>query len=221
MIATNFSIGKAISFGWDLMKKHWLVMIGIMIGFNVVTSIISLFGGTDRYSFWFWMVNIFVLILNYAYLAGYLKLYLNATDGEEPEFDVFKKTVKKVPGLIVLFILYTIAILIGLCLLIIPGIWLMIRLYYAPLIYLDREKCSIEEAYRESFRITKGHVWQLIGLNLASIGVALLGFLVCIVGVFPATVVCYFAYTASYRMLQYQEGHPVAQNISENPERQI
>ncbi len=199
---TKLSVGASISQGWSLMKKHWLVLIGLMLAYSIIISIISLFGGSNVYSFWYWIIQIFTIVLGWAFSTGYTKMYLNAVDGEEPSFDVFAKTARKIPGFVVIQILYSLIVLVGLALLIVPGIWLACRLFCTPLIYLDRENCTIGDAFRESFEITKGNAGSVFLLYLASIGIAIVGLIACIVGVLPAAVTITFAFICAYRMLR-------------------
>jgi uncharacterized membrane protein len=69
----------------------------------------------------------------------------------------------------------------GLLLLILPGIYICMRLLFYNFLLIDRNIGPIE-CLQESFRITKGRVWTLIVFGLALVGINLLGVLCLFVG---------------------------------------
>jgi hypothetical protein len=54
---------------------------------------------------------------------------------------------------------------------------------------------------KESWRITKGHKWQLALLFLALLGINLLGVLALVVGVFVSVPITLIAFAHAYRTL--------------------
>lgn len=212
MITGPFSVSKAFSEGWKLTKKHWLVMIGLYLGFTILSLLLSLFQGSDPASVRFWIITLISIAISLVFTAGYYKMYLVATDGEEPEFDLFGKCLPKVLPLFGVSVLFTLGFVIGLGLLIVPGIWFGVRFGFAPLILIDKEKCGVFEAFSKSYEITSGYFWPLLGLALLSFLVYLAGIIVLIVGIFLAMVIVYFAYTVAYRMLE----NPVATTDSQS-----
>ncbi|HET6880476.1 MAG TPA: DUF975 family protein [Pirellulales bacterium] len=82
------------------------------------------------------------------------------------------------------FLIY-LAVTFGILLLIVPGI--IFALMYSQMFYLvvDRE-LGVMESLSTSSKITSGNKLQLFVLALATIGVSMLGALVCCVGAFPA-----------------------------------
>lgn len=205
MITGNFSVKKAIKEGWKLTKEHWLVMIGLMLGYTILNMLLGLFSGSNITSIRYIIVQLVILAISMIFTAGYTKMYLVATDGEEPEFNLFSKCAKKAFPLFVISILLSIGIVFGIILLIVPGLWFAARFGFAALILLDREKCGIIEAFKESFRLTKGHEWELIGMMFISLLIYIGGVICLIVGIFLSTVWVYFAYTTAFRQLQNED----------------
>ena len=94
------SIFRRICFGlhlhllglyWELTKKHFIVMLGLVLGYMVLLWVISLLSGTDTTTFRYWILYLVNLVLSVWVNAGFAKILLNAYDGEEPSFSVFKE----------------------------------------------------------------------------------------------------------------------------------
>jgi len=71
---------------------------------------------------------------------------------------------------------------------------------WADLCVVDRGLGPIE-AMQESWRITKGHKWQLFLLFLALLGINLLGFLALFIGIFVTAPMTLVALAHAYRTL--------------------
>ena len=83
MKSLHLSLSGALKKGWELTKKHFIVMLGLVLGYMVLSWVVSLLGGADTTTFRYWI------------------LYLvNAYDGEEPSFSVFGELLPKLGGLI-------------------------------------------------------------------------------------------------------------------------
>ena len=95
-------------------------------------------------------------------------------------------------------ILTVIAVVLGFLVLVVPGIILAIGLSFVPYLVVDRGLGPIE-ALKESWRITKGHKWQLLLLFLALVGINLLGVLALIVGIFVTVPITMLAFAHAYR----------------------
>ena len=76
----------------------------------------------------------------------------------------------------------------------------MLRLYFAPLLWVDRDMSPIE-AIQTSWEVTRGQTLKLIGLAIASFLVLVVGFIALIVGVIPAMNVSYLAWVSAYRQV--------------------
>lgn len=95
---------------------------------------------------------------------------------------------------------YAAVVIVGLILLIIPGIYLALKYMYVPYLVLDK-KMGIKDAFNKSAEMTDGNKWKIIGLGITSFAVVLLGIVCLIIGVFPATVVVTFASVYVYKLL--------------------
>lgn len=72
------------------------------------------------------------------------------------------------PAFVLLTCLTQIVTLLGLLLLIAPGVWIAVKLSMASYLLVLRQQQPID-AMRESFRLTTAHFWNIVILALASI----------------------------------------------------
>ena len=66
------------------------------------------------------------------------------------------------------FILVALSLIVGLILLIIPGVILLWRLFFVPFVLID-QKTSIEEAFRRSWRMTRGYARAIYSVILVTL----------------------------------------------------
>lgn len=86
MKSLHLSPSGALKKGWELTKKHFIVMLGLVLGYMVLLWVISLLSGTDTTTFRYWILYLVNLVLSVWVNAGFAKILLNAYDGEEPSF---------------------------------------------------------------------------------------------------------------------------------------
>lgn len=90
-----FSVGSSLKEGWALTKRHFIVMLGLLLGFFVFSFLLSMLGGSNTMSVRYWVVWFVSLVVSLIFEIGYMKLFLNAIDGEEPRFSVFSDVLNK------------------------------------------------------------------------------------------------------------------------------
>ncbi len=78
-------------------------------------------------------------------------------------------------------------VILGLFALIIPGIIIACRLVFVSYIVMDKKLDPIE-AVELSWKLTRGHGWQIFFMGFLSIFIVIFGFLMLIVGIFPAII---------------------------------
>ena len=76
-------------------------------------------------------------------------------------------------------------VVVGLFLLIIPGIIFACKLAFTPYLVVDR-RMSVIEAVKESWRMTKGHAWTVFLIGLLAIPISIVGLICLVVGIIPA-----------------------------------
>ncbi len=121
-------------------------------------------------------------------------------DGEEPQFSAYGQQSRKIFTYLIASIIMGIAVAIGIFLLIVPGIYLAIRLQFYSA-YIVEEDCGIIESLQKSWDLTKGQGMPLFLLLLAMIGTAIVGCILFFVGLFVAVPLIYMMQCYTFRKL--------------------
>jgi uncharacterized membrane protein len=207
----TLSIGDCIRYGWETFKKRPWILIGGFLLAMVIAGVPSAFGpqptmGPDGQiippppSTLGAIVTLVSIVASVLVGLGLTTFSLRAHDNIETVqiSDLWN------PGLFWRFlgayILTVLAIALGFLALIIPGIILSMGLAFVSYLVVDRGLGPIE-AMKESWRVTKGHKWQLLLLFLALLGINLLGILALVIGVFVTVPITMLAFAHAYRTL--------------------
>ena len=199
----NFQLSHIFKQAWQLTKKNFWMMFGI----GVISIIIDyVFSVSEKYT----PSMVYFLLSVVSYIVGTLlsfnisKMVLDMIDAKKIEImDMFKWDQNVSSRIVPYFfatIIYTLMILVGLIFLIVPGIYLAIKYQYVRYLLIENDM-SIQDAFKKSGDMTKGNMWNLLVLGLASAGIAILGVCALIVGIIPAIMVATFATFLVYRKL--------------------
>jgi uncharacterized membrane protein len=138
--------------------------------------------------------------------SGIMVFCLNVARGRPYVFgDVFTGAPYFVSALIA-HIVVTIAIVVGMLFLIVPGVILAVGLSMTMPLIVDR-RLGPMEAITESWRITTGHKMNLFIFGLLALGVLIVGLCACGIGFFLALPLIFIAQAYIYLRLT---GQPVA-----------
>lgn len=209
---TKFSKEQAIKFGWQRMKDNLGFFIVYLIILFLIEFFFSFFIGLfgdkiPSLSLIFNLGSFVVTIVSsiFAVKIG-LKLYDNEKIGSYDFLSFSSSTFFK---FLLAYILYTIMILVGFILLIVPGIYLAIK--YQFFLYLIVEKnMDVIEAFKESGRITDGSKWNLFFFALLLLLIVGIGALVFLVGLFVAIPIAMVAWAYVYKKLSSDSSSDVA-----------
>jgi hypothetical protein len=132
---------------------------------------------------------------------GITKISLKFADGQKPELaDLWQHYRLFFPYLFTT-IVYTLIVLAGLVLLIVPGVMWAVRFGLAPYVVVD-QGAGVGEALRRSSELTAGSRWALFLVWIILGGIVFLGFLAFIVGLIVAVPTAIIAAAHVYRQLQ-------------------
>lgn len=197
----NFTISATLRHSWDAMKPNLLVLLGLQLGYLLLSSLISWIPmGMEPLSAMSILTYLFLAVFGVIFSMGFYKVCLQAVDGEEPTFSSFGEVISRIPIYLLVTLLYSIAVIIGLVLFIIPGYYLAFRLQYAIFFAIEGE--GVKSSMQKSWELTQGNVGKIILLVLTMVGILVCGALLLLVGIFPAIVWIYLATAASYRLMQ-------------------
>lgn len=221
----KLEIGDIVSRSWDLAVKHWpiFVLVAVINSFasgmgvkvdpasylealNVsdIATQMALLSEAIQVNYIAALVG-FLLSIYIAFVA--LNFYVNAARIGKPYeslSEVLKVDFNQLAIFFCVEVCYGLIVAIGTFLFIIPGIWLAVRLWYAPLLAAT-QGATFGEAIKGSWQITKGHFWELFLMGLTMIGISILGVCACFVGVFFAEVIIEFMLVVSFFILKSED----------------
>lgn len=197
----KFMISEVFGTSWKHTKSQIWVLVGLFIGFSILSMIVTLFGMPAQGSIvGRVIVQIVSLLISCIFMLGYVKNIFQALDGEEPQFSAYGQQSRKIITYLIANILFSIAVCIGTVLLIIPGIYLYLRLQFFTA-FIVEEDCGIIESLQKSWNMTQGQTLPLFLLLLTMIGTAIVGCILFFVGFFVAIPLIYMMQCYTFRKL--------------------
>jgi len=195
-------VGSSYSNGWQQLKKYFLellliTVIGIAIGVpfglfpedantaSAGTAILGLLG--FAYSL--------LIVQPVDYGVSFASLRAARRDKLEIKdmFEAFKNYV----NVVLANLLAGAIIIIGLALLIVPGIIFACKLAFVPYLVVDRKMETIE-AVKESWRMTGGYAWKVFLIGLLAIPISIAGLICFGVGIIFAIIWIRLAFASLY-----------------------
>lgn len=197
----KITVSEVFKISWEALKSQIWILVGLFIGISIVSFILNLLLIPLMTSVVGTIIGYVITIAISLILGlGYLKNMFQALDGEEPQFSAYGQQAPKIFTMFVAYLLASIAIMIGMIFLIVPGIYLALRLQFFAA-FIVEEDAGIMESLQKSWEITKGQVMDLFILLLAMIGITIVGVLLLGVGVLVAGPLVYMMMCCAFRKL--------------------
>jgi hypothetical protein len=165
------SIGEVLSEAWSLYKRFlWPFFLTAFVVFVVLDLVSALAGeaakdSTAAAAFW-GVISLVIGIIGYFWVQGALvERVRDVRDGraDRTVMETYRAVQPRVPALIVAGILAGLGILVGLILLVIPGLFLLtIWSMIAAVIVLEGR--SAGESFSRSREVVRGNGWSVFGL---------------------------------------------------------
>jgi uncharacterized membrane protein len=197
--AAPFTVGEAISFGWDRFKANFGPLAIVALVVWGVEFVLNLLIRPDTGSALF-VTQMLYFVLASIIAMGWITISLEVVDGRTVEVSDVWKHIDKLGPYILAAVLFGVMFTIGLVLLIIPGILVAVTFAFYGFCILDRNLGAIE-GLKRSAEITRGYRGQLFLFGLALIGLNLLGLLLLIIGVLVTSGISLIAAGYVYRKL--------------------
>lgn len=228
---SQFTVGGVIDEAWALTKKHFPVFLLLTILSSIIAGIFqyAYYGPylelalsnldttitEDEWmnmmvangEIWNWvgklsLAGIFVfLVNNYLVVVGGRMLHAAVYNERVDMTAEFKNARHTYLYYLGVNIVYSLIVTIGCLFCVLPGIFLAVRLMFAPMIAINHPELTFSEAFTRSWQMTKGHFWQLIGLYLLIILINILGLICCCVGYLLTMVITLMMYGYAYKLL--------------------
>jgi uncharacterized membrane protein len=198
---SKFTISEVLSASWTALKSQIWILTGLFIGYTILSLVINLLFVPAMTSVALSLiVNLLFAVIAFIFVLGYVKNLFQALDGEEPQFSAYGQQARKIGTYFVAYLICCILALIGSLLLIIPGIYIALRLQFFMALIVE-EDAGIIESLQKSWDMTKGQVWPLLLLFLVMLGIGIVGFILLGVGIFVAYPLILLMYCSVYRKL--------------------
>lgn len=194
-------VSEVCGFAWDRTKDQFWALVGLLIGYCILSTLLSMVLAPMMTSKpGEIVVNLISGAISLLFSMGYYKNCLQALDGEEPQISAYGQQARKILTYFVASVLVGLAIAIGLVLLIIPGIYLALRLQFFGL-FIVEEDAGIIDSIKKSWAITEGNITKLLLIFLSQFALVILGLLLLIIGIFVTLPLVYMISCHTYRTL--------------------
>lgn len=170
-------IGPAFSSAWATFKAHAGFFIGVYILASIIVGIpyiITVALSANDMGAAAFIFNIITLIVASIIGVGMTTIALSALDNKPLSVGMLFSNMPRLGSYILATILVGIIVMVGTFLLIIPGIYLAIRLTFWPYFVVDKGMSAID-AIKGSWRMTSGRFFDVFVFGLACLGLAILG----------------------------------------------
>ena len=212
------SIGGSFGFGWRKMfDKAFLPLLVAVIIAGVLNGPVGASWKADH-DFGFALLLLPVILFGLAYKFMFMPiieygenfLFLKAMRDEEAElrilFDGFKK---RYLDIVLANLIVFALVMIGLVMLIIPGIIIWCRLAFVSYLVMDKELEPMK-AIEKSWQMTKGHGWTIFFMTILSFFIFIAGVIVFIFGALISIMWIHSAFATLYQAV-------LNQNDDDNP----
>ena len=197
----KFTVSETFKTGWKCTKSQIWILAGLLIGYLILSFTLSIFGMPFKDELIGGaIVSIISILFSIVFSLGYLKNIFQTLDGEEPQFSAYGQQSKNIINYFCASIIMTIAVTIGLVLLVIPGIYVLLRLQFFQA-FIVEEHAGIMESLKKSWAITEGQFIPLLLVGLLYIGIIIVGFILFGIGLFVAYPLIYLMYAYVFRQL--------------------
>lgn len=194
-------LAEAVQFGWRTVREFPLFLVGTILVAIGVPSIIDWGASVALDEGGQFAIGLISLATSATLALGLAKIYLRYRDGERPIFENLFDGLAHFHKYLAASIIVSFAVMMGLLLLIVPGIVFLIRLWFLGFVIVD-SKAGPLEAVQQSWDISRGHTKSLLGLFFILAGLNLLGLICLGIGVLITLPISGLALAHIYRTLK-------------------
>jgi hypothetical protein len=210
---SDTSTGDNYSKGWKLIFTTFIELLVVTIVYAVIQIPTNGFQFRPDEFEWF-LVPIVLLAIGYGvFISGPIGysvqwVFLKAVRREKLEIkDMFAVFERNYWNAVIAGLVTTIIIVIGIFMLIVPGIIFACRLAFVPFLVID-QKMEAMEALKASWAMTKGHGWTVFFMGLLAFFIVIGGLLVLIFGVLISAMWISAAFAILYHSVYLKKGIP-------------
>ena len=200
------TIGGSFSNGWEVMKKYFLYLLLVVIVIGMVSGPTGANLKFDSHDFIFSFGKILLILFGTAYyfllqpvfVYSSKLVYIDAVRDKEIELRKLIEGFNNYLNIILANLLSWALVVMGLFFIIVPGIIIACRLAFVPYLIMDKELDAIQ-AIEQSWKLTKGIGWNIFFMAIMSFFIGVFGFILFIVGIFPALIWIHSSFASLYQ----------------------
>lgn len=206
MANDKFSIKEALKYGWDTFKANVPFFLGFMVIMGLITVVPDYIAEKmfDPKSVPLIAVKIILRLIGLLLGMISTRLSLDIHDNGQPDLTRISEVLPQYPAYLFGKIVYGLIVLVGLILLIVPGIIVAYMFLYVGYLIIDKNMGPIA-ALSESRALTDGYKMDLFIFSLAVAFINLVGVFCLFVGLFVTIPVTLMASAYVYRRLSPAE----------------
>ena len=226
----SLEIGNALNAAWEYAKKYGLLIAVIYLLMDLLTGGLDQISGpsvnqeayqalgeaigrqdwesagsiAQSLNTGFPVSGIIGVILDLIVSVGLYNLALGLMAGRfsEVTFDAFKLPFATYLKVFVVNLITGIIVFVSVLCCIIPVFFVAPRIIFAPVYQVEHPEAGIFESISASWSMSSGNTFSLLGLGFIIVGIAIVGFCCCCIGVYFAAAIELFALTAAYYQLK-------------------
>jgi len=210
-------VGSAYKNGWrQLFWKYFLgLFLILIIGFiiSIPTGMNEWVQGATAAGILGFLAFIYGILVEGPVQYGVTFAFLKAARGDKLEIKDMFAAFKNYWNAVLASLFVGVIIVIGLVLLIVPGIIFACKLAFTPYLVVDR-KMAVMEAIEESWRMTGGHAWKVFFIGLLAIPICIAGLLCFIVGIIISIMWVNLAFASLYHSVSMSGKASVQEGVS-------
>lgn len=181
----TIDIAQLFRYSFTTFKKYASFIIGVMMTYfvlGIVPQVYFMLGAPETPTLNSQMLSLFLTLFQLFLALGFTKIMLLLIDDRHTKVtDLFNNTHLFLSYFVASF-LYGLAVLVGLFLLIIPGIFLAIRLQFYPYFIIDQGDSSLT-ALQKSFNLSQNLTLELLLFGIAVVILNFFGVLLMGIGI--------------------------------------
>lgn len=187
----TFSISEALKIGWQKTQKNFLLWAGVLITMGAVNMLIGWLDEQVDNGLLSALIGVGGYIIQLVLELGMIGIALKLLADQSAKYTDLFAMYPYAPQFLLATIIGGIAIIAGLIVFIIPGIYIALRLSQAAFLIADWKLSGIA-ALKKSWEITRGHTLQLFFLVVVVCVLNIIGAMLLLIGLLvtiPVTVV--------------------------------
>ena len=201
MTPDAFSIGDAFSFAWQQFKKNAVFLLLLGVGLGILSLIANALQHVIMAAPLLFAV-VYLIVIGINAFASFVMVTacLEVHDYGTIEFDDLAKAFPQFIPYLIGYVIFGVAIILGYLLLIVPGIFLTVKLFLYMYLVVDKKMNGID-ALKLSYEMTTGHFMELFLFFLSVLVINVIGLLLFGIGLLVTVPITGIAGAYVYRKL--------------------